>query len=133
MVVPAVGVVVGDHDGGVSPELGVLDRVDGVDQEVLFVGGVGVARVPVLVGGGLQEADRRHAAAAQVLEEPVQVVLVFGPPIVPDLGDAGRGQVERVGGGGVVLERLVVRDVVGDGLAAGIGVVAPADGRPVGA
>ncbi len=81
----------------------------------------------VLVVGGLEVADRGHMTVGQVLVEPVQVVLVVGLPVAPDLGQAGRGQVVRVGGGGVVLERVVVRVVVRDGDPADVGVATAAD------
>src|SRR5215470_8328966 len=129
VVVPAVRVVVGDHDRGAAPELGPLDRVDRVHQEVLLVDRVGVARVPVLVLGGLEVAHRRQVPALQGLEEPAQVVLVVGRAAAPDLGDAGRRNVVRVGRGLVVLERVVVRAVVGDGHAADVGVAGAAHRR----
>src|SRR6266550_668667 len=72
VVVPAVRVIVGNHDRGAVPELRPLDRVDGVHQEVLLVGRVGVARVSVLVLGGLQVADRGHVPLVEGLEEPAQ-------------------------------------------------------------
>src|SRR5215467_1778638 len=78
VVVPAVRVVVGDHDRGAAPELGPLDRVDRVHQEVLLVDRVGVARVPVLVRGGLEVAHGGQVPLAEGLEEPAQVVLVVG-------------------------------------------------------
>src|SRR4029077_19589236 len=129
VVVPAVRVVVGDHDRGVVPELGPLDRVDRVHQEVLLVDRVGVARVPVLVLGGLEVAHRRQVPLAEGLEEPAQVVLVVGRSATPDLGDAGRRGVVRVGRGLVVLERVVVRAVVGHGPAADVGVAGAAHRR----
>src|SRR5215831_10078586 len=125
VVVPAVRVVVGDHDRGAVPEPGPLDRVDRVHQEVLLVDRVGVARVPVLVRGGLEVAHRRQVPLVEGLEEPAQVVLVVGGPAPVDLGDAGRRGVVRVVGGLVVLERGVVRAVVGDVHAADIDLAGP--------
>ena len=50
MVVPAVGVVVGDDDRGVLPIGQLLQGVDRLDEELLLVERVGVAGVTVLVG-----------------------------------------------------------------------------------
>src|SRR5215470_17138598 len=122
-------VVVGDHDRGAAPELGPLDRVDRVHQEVLLVDRVGVARVPVLVRGGLEVAHGGQVPLAEGLEEPAQVVLVVGRAAPPDLGHAGRRGVVRVGRGLVVLERVVVRAVVGNGHPADVGVAGAAHRR----
>ena len=62
VVVPAVGVVVGDDDRGVRPVRCALEGVDLLDDELLLVEGVGVGGVPVLVTGGLQEADGRKGS-----------------------------------------------------------------------
>src|SRR6185437_1359477 len=75
VVVPAVGVVVGDHDRGGLPERRLLDLVDGVHQERLLIQRVGVAGVAVLVPGCLEEADLGHVAGRERLVEPGQVVL----------------------------------------------------------
>src|SRR6185437_12379990 len=113
VVVPAVGVVVGDHDRGGLPERGLLDLVDGADQEVLLVDRVGVPGVRVLVLGRLEVAHRGHVPVLQRGEEVGQVVLVVGLVGAADGGFRGRRQVLGVGGGLVVLERVVVRGVVG--------------------
>src|SRR5580700_957782 len=120
VVVPAVGVVVGDHDRRRPPERGLLDLVDGVDQEVLLVDRVGVAGVPVLVLRRLQVADRGQVVDLQRRVEVGQVVLVVGLVRVADREHRAGRQVLRVGGGRVVLERLVVRRVVGDRVAADV-------------
>ena len=60
VVVPAIAVVVGDHHGGVLPVRGLLQPVECLNQEALLVQGAGVPGVPVLVGRGFEEADRRH-------------------------------------------------------------------------
>src|SRR6266568_2922666 len=127
VVVPAVGVVVGDHDRGGPPELGLLDLVDRVHQEVLLVQRVGVAGVAVLVLRRLQEADRRHVPGAERGVEVRQVVLVAGLVGVPDGGLGARRQVLGVSGRLVVLERLVVRRVVSDLGAADVRALVAAD------
>jgi hypothetical protein len=87
--------------------------------------------VAVLVAGCLQEADRRQVARGQVMVrdgahqrvEVADVVLVVGGVelrhavdvalgVRADRGQRRRWQVVRVGRRGVVLERLVVRNVV---------------------
>ena len=121
MVVPAVRVVVRDHDRRRLPVAALLDGGDDLDDERLLVDGIGVARVPVLVGRRLQVADGGEVAALQRVEEVVAVVLVVGGvgglPVVlervADRGHAAGAQVVRVRGARVVLEGLVVRDVVG--------------------
>ena len=87
--------------------------VDRVDEERLLVERVGVAGVAVLVGGRLEEADRRHVAARRPRPRS-RSGRTGGSPgrscrsSPTELG----GEVVRVGRRRVVLERLVVRDVV---------------------
>src|SRR5580704_1374262 len=117
MIVPTVGVVVGDDDGGVAPVLGLRQEVDGVDDESLFIKRIGVAGVTVLIAGGLQEADGREVAGIDGVEEIVGVVLVIaGIALLSDGGHRRWTGVVQVLGGDVVLERLMVRDVIGLGL-----------------
>src|SRR5580658_6304573 len=52
MVIPAVGVVVGDDNRRVFPVLAVSDGVDHTDVEDLLVNGIGVAGMAILVRGG---------------------------------------------------------------------------------
>src|SRR3954467_11534099 len=87
---------------------------------MLLIEGVGVAGVPVLESGSLEEADRGEMTGAQRVEEIMTVILVVGwiarGAVIrirgPDRADATRPRVHWVGSGGVVLERLVVWDVV---------------------
>src|SRR6185312_1394844 len=130
VVVPAVRVVVGDDDRGRVPVLGVLDRVDLVDDERLLVEWVGVAGVAVLVRRCLEVRHRgqgRAAGAVQRLVEVRPVVFVVGLVGVADLRRGGRREVVRVRGGRVVLERDVVRRVVRHRGAADVLVRATAD------
>ena len=86
VVVPAVGVVVGDDDGRGGPGRGLLQGVDLVDEEALLVERVGVGGVAVLVARGLAEADGRQRGGWEVatadggdeLVEVIGVVLVVG-------------------------------------------------------
>src|ERR1035438_8888755 len=127
VVVPAVGVVPGDHDGRGLPVLGLLDLVDRVHQERLLVQRVGVAGMAVLVLRGLQVADRWHVPVGERGVEVGQVVLVVGLVGVADGGLRRRRQVLGVGRGLEVLERVVVRRVVGGGVTADVGVRSAAD------
>src|SRR4051794_15454726 len=76
VVVPAVRVVVGDHDGGVRPDRRRLDRVDRIDQEALLVERTRVPGVTVLVCRRLEEGDRGDVAGVKRRCEVPDVVLV---------------------------------------------------------
>ena len=76
VVVPAVRVVVGDDHGGVLPVRLLLQEVDHLRDERLFVERIRVARVAVADRRRLQEADRRIVAGLHRGEEVVGVVLV---------------------------------------------------------
>ena len=89
---------------------GLLKGVDDVDDEGLLVERIGVAGVGVLVGGGLEEADSGKVAGGERVGEVMDVVLVVGGVCGADGGDRGGTGVVRVGGAGVVLEGLVVRE-----------------------
>ena len=78
MIVPAVGVIVGDDDGGAGPEGGFLDGVDRVDDKGLLVERVGVGGVSILIAGSLQEANRRHVSGGERIGEVMDIVLVVG-------------------------------------------------------
>ncbi len=65
MVVPAVGVIVGDDDGGAGPEGRGFDGVDLVDDEGLLVERIGVAGVSILISRGLEEADGGQVAGGE--------------------------------------------------------------------
>src|SRR5487761_77934 len=53
VVVPAIGVVVGDDDGGAAPFGKCFQLVDGFNQELLFVESIRMACMGILVGSGL--------------------------------------------------------------------------------
>ena len=78
VIVPAVGVVVGDDDRGVFPVLAIGDGVDHTDVEDLLVNGIGISGMAVLIRGGLQVGDSRKAAFAESQPESAEVVLVIG-------------------------------------------------------
>ena len=100
MIVPAVGVVVGDDDGGAGPERRLLDGVDDVDDEGLLIERIGVASVSVLIARGLQEADGGHVAGGKRIGEVVDVVLVVGGVCG---SDRCRWRTDACGSGSIVL------------------------------
>ena len=91
-----------------------LKEVDDLHDEGLLIERIGVASVGILIAGSLQEADSGHVAGVHCSVEVINVVLVVGLVAI-DADHAGRAwaQVLGIGSGGVVLEGLVVRDVVG--------------------
>src|ERR1700677_4243609 len=117
VIVPAVRVVVGDDDGGAGPVGRFLNGIDGVDNERLFVEEVGVTGMAVLITGGFQDADGGQVVASEYGGEVQYVVLVVCGADASvsrgaDGGYRGGTDVGRIGGAGVVLERLVVRNIV---------------------
>src|SRR5262245_34528485 len=112
MVVPAVRVIVSDDDGSAVPLFALLQRVDGVHQERLFVEWIGVSSVSILIGGGLEVTHGRHIASVDGGPEVGEVILVIRGASVTDLRNRGRRGMVRIRGGLVVLEWLVVWDVV---------------------
>ena len=57
VVIPAVGVVIGNHYSGICPVFLLLQKIDNGDDECLLVEGIGVAGVAVLIARRLEEAD----------------------------------------------------------------------------
>ena len=85
-----------------------------MDDEGLLVERIGVTGVAILIAGGLQEADGREVAGVDRIVEVVHVVLVIGGIASWPIGGNGGGtRMGRIGGRLVVLERLVMRNVVG--------------------
>ncbi len=78
VVVPAVGVVIGDDDGGGLPRRQRLQVVDRGGEEGLLVQWVGVTAVTVLEGRGLEERHLRQVAGVSGGPEVGGVVLVVG-------------------------------------------------------
>ena len=111
MVVPAIGVVVGENHGRVLPVRLLLQKVDDLNDERLLVERIGVARVAILIGRRLQETDRRKVARLHRIEEVVGVVLMVGRiAVVPDHLDRGRPHMLQVRRLLVILEGLVMWD-----------------------
>ena len=61
MVIPAVRIVVHDHDRRVLPIRRILKEVDDVHDELLLIERIGITGVTVLIACGFQEADGRES------------------------------------------------------------------------
>lgn len=81
VVIPAIAVVVGDHHRGVLPVRDPLEPVSDLDQEALLIQRAGVPGVSVLVGRGLQEADRRIDLASTEDQKSVRSYWWFAGPM----------------------------------------------------
>src|SRR5262245_14723018 len=108
VVVPAVRVVKGDDHRHVAPLRELLELVQDVNQEDLLVERVGVTRVSILIGWCLEKGDRWEMAGASGPPEPGEIVEVIRLIGLADHSQRCRGQVERVCGGGKVLEGIVM-------------------------
>src|SRR4030095_6635535 len=96
----------------VAPLRELLEEVQDGNQEDLLVEGIGVTRVSILVSRCLEERDRREMARASGPPEPGEIVEVIRLIGLADQGNRRRRQVERVRGGGKVLEGIVMWHVV---------------------
>ncbi len=114
VIVPAVRVVPADDHRGAVPFLGLHQRIDQGHDPGLLRQRIRVAGMAVLVGRHLHEGDFRQHARVDRRVEIVEVVLVVGLVGLPDLVHRAVGQVVRISRRRIVLERHVVRDVVGD-------------------
>jgi hypothetical protein len=79
VIVPAVGIVIGDHDHRMRPIVAaLLQKVDHLNDEGLLVERIGVAGVAVLIGRSLQKAYCREVSGADGSKEIEDVVLMIG-------------------------------------------------------
>ncbi len=85
MVIPAVGVVIDDHDRSVIPIRRLLQEVDHVHDKRLLVERIGISGVPVLISLRFQEADRWEVTVLHRRKEVIDVVLVIGRTVMSDL------------------------------------------------
>src|SRR5207248_135357 len=113
MVVPTVGVVVCNDYRGVTPFWLRLKKVDDVNQELLLIERVRVARVSVAVSRSFQE---RHSGEVsrfhRGIEIPNVVLMICGVSLMSDHRDRCRPRMVQVGRRRIVLEWLMVRNVV---------------------
>src|SRR6185369_12641554 len=108
----AIGVVIGDDDGGVFPRVGLLEGVNHVYHERLLIKRIRISGVAVLRGFGLQESHGRQAVFKQRGPEVFQVVLMVGLiRLTNEFRVAGR-KVIGIGRRFVILKRLMMRNVV---------------------
>src|ERR1700739_1890059 len=113
MVIPAVGIVIHNDYRSALPVALLLQEIDEVNEEGLFIERVGVPGVSVLERLRLNKAYSREVARANGSVKILQVVFVVGGAGVPDFGNRCRPRVLRVSCRRVVLEERMVRDVVG--------------------
>src|SRR5690242_6268891 len=73
MVVPAVGIVIGDHDSGIAPFGPALQKIDDLHGERLFVQWIRITRMSVLIRGSLQKTHGRKIAGFNRVIEVVYV------------------------------------------------------------
>ena len=85
-----------------------------MNDEGLFVERVRIAGMAILIARSLEEVDGREVAGVDGIVEIMHVVLVVGGVVVQaHVRHRGRTRMRGVGGRFVVLERLVVRNVIG--------------------
>src|SRR5208282_3174632 len=89
MIIPTVGVVVGDDNRGALPLGRLFQKVDHVDDIGLFVQRIGITGVAVLNRDGFQEADCGHVAGRDGRGEILDIIFVIGG--VSCLSDGGGG------------------------------------------
>jgi hypothetical protein len=85
MIVPTIGIVIENYDGGAAPFRLMLEEIDRANNEPLLVQRILISRVTVLETRSLEEADGRKIARGNGVEEIVNIVLVVGDACVADL------------------------------------------------
>src|SRR5215475_13828793 len=135
MVVPAVGIVPGDNNCGVSPLRSLHEGIDYVHDENLFVDGVGVSGVAILIGAGLEIADCGQVAVLKSGKEIREVVLVICLVGLSNRANGTWPEMMRVGRVVKIHEWFVVRNVVArvyhSVVAGKARVMLPADSAPL--
>ena len=123
VVVPAVGIVIGDDHRRVRPFGALLQRIDDAHDESLLVDGVGIAGMSILIGRRLEEAHGRKIPRVERVEKVMNVIgmirrIDLAGERVACVADGRHRLRTRMGGvsrRGVILEPCVVRDVIGRG------------------
>jgi hypothetical protein len=103
VVIPAVGVVIRNHDRSAAPSGKRFKKVDGVDDESLFVQWVRISRVSILVGGGLQKAYSGQISCGAI-EEVLSIILMVGGACVANFSAARWRRMVGVSRLGIVAE-----------------------------
>ena len=84
---------------GVRPFRPLLEKVDHLNDKVLFVERRRVAGMSILISRGFQVADGREVSGIHGVKEVVDVVLVIGGvAVVSNRGNRGGASVLQVGG-----------------------------------
>src|ERR1043165_7617034 len=114
MVIPAIGVVIGNDDGGMLPFRPLFEEINHLDDPFLLIERTGIAGMSILIAGGLDVADGGKVSSLDGVEEVVSVVLVVCPAVVIAAHNLWRGWacVPEVCRRFVILKRLVVRNVI---------------------
>src|SRR5579864_1933423 len=114
MVVPAVRVVIKNHNCGIGTLWPVLEKIDRVHDERLLVQRIGISRVSVLEASSFQETDCGKITGGYCVKEIVDVVLILGNGVewLSNCRYRGGTCMRRVRGRCIVLERLMVRNVI---------------------
>src|SRR5277367_4495753 len=112
MVIPAVGVVVGNDDRGVLPIRAIHDGVDGAHDKSLLIERIGITRVAIKCALGLEIGNRGKPTLSERRIEKAQIVLVVGLVGFADLGQVARRQVGWIRRRRIVLKRFVMGNVV---------------------
>src|ERR1700722_6985429 len=108
VVVPAVGIVVGEDDHGMVPLRALLDGIDHLDKECLLIKRIGETGVAVAISRGLKEADGGKVIDIERVEEIAQIILMIAAAVIgvsDNLGECRAG-VKRVRSRGIELERI---------------------------
>ena len=56
MIVPSVGIVIGDYDGCLSPLVGPLETIDRLHEKLLLQKRTGIASVTILISSSFEIA-----------------------------------------------------------------------------
>ncbi len=126
VVIPTIGIVIGNDDDRVAPLRSLLDDIDRMHKECLLIQRIGVAGVAVAISGGLKKADGGKVSGLYRVEKIVNVVLVVCIAVicVPDhLYGSGTGM-QWVRGGSIILKRIEKRIIVERCLPGDVGSVA---------
>src|SRR5437868_12566674 len=97
VVVPAVGIVIGDNYRRAVPKRRRLKRVNSVHEEGLLIERIRVHGMSVLVGRGFQETYGWQISRIQGFEKVGDVVLVISLIFLTDHVYGSSGQVVRIG------------------------------------
>ncbi len=96
MVIPAVGIVVQDHDSRAVPIIGLFEGVDHIDDECLLIHRVGITSMAILKADCLKETDCRKFPCFHRCIKVIDVVVVIRRTVVSDFVHGRRPGVVRI-------------------------------------